>query len=57
METRIMKNIFINNERSIGTSKPQKYANLNQCKYTSTYPTIKQKEKSCTYVGLYGSGV
>ena len=25
--------------------------------YTNTYTTIKQNTKSCTYVGLYGSGL
>ena len=34
-------------KEDVGTSKP----------YISTYTAIKQNTKSCTYVGLYGSGL
>ena len=48
-------------KEDVGMSKPKKHANkvmwdpkLNK---PLTYTTIKQNTKSCTYVGLYGSGL
>ena len=56
-------------KEDVGMSKPKKHANkvrwdpklnkplpYNQ-PYISTYITIKQNTKGCTYVGLYGSGL
>ena len=38
-------------KEDVGTSKPKKHVNI------STYTAIKQNTKSCTYIGLYGSGL
>ena len=56
-------------KEDVGMSKPKKHANkvrrdpkLNKPlpynpTYISTYATLKQNTKSCTNVGLYGSGL
>ena len=53
MLTRIIKTFSIKMKEDVGMSKPKKHANNN----ISTFTTIKQNTKHCTYVGLYGSGL
>ena len=63
--TRIIKNIPNKMKEDVGMSKPKKQVNkveLNKLlpytpPYISPYTAIKQNTKSCTYVGLYESGL